>query len=544
MRITLGRLGLLVGLQLTVPGYGQPAGRVSDVPNQPPNRTVTGTVINSVSGLPVRQALVQMFGNSPATVLTGPDGRFQLNHVPEGQILLFVQKPGFFDASSIPGASGTPGSLVTVGSGKNDFRMTLYPAARIVGRATDADGEGVENISIQILSEQIAEGRKLSVLRSGANTDDDGFFRIDGLTPGRYKVFANGHLLPRSSWNAPPEVSVPAYYPDSRDLASAQQIEVRAGQEFRADFHLRSERGFRVVAAVSGMPDRANVGFSFEDASGQGVAFGPTSFDQSKAQFVAEAVSSGTWKLILSANDSQANSYELRQEIVVDDADVTDLQFRLHPLASIPVKVNHATNTVQPSSETDLADTSLNASLISVEPSRYVAYGRQALGSPPVGAFVNVSAGKNKLNMQPSGNECLESAWYGGVDLTRDFMVVGSGEYAQALTINLRADCASLTVKLQSEGQTRSGFVLIVPTSGLAEPAALPVTAPTPIQPTNVSIPLTLSPGSYQVFAFSSLDGLEYANPEALRGYPSQTVNLDPGQKAELTLELIERKGG
>jgi hypothetical protein len=167
MRTTLGRLGLFVGLQLTVPGYGQPVGLVSDVPNHPPNRTVTGTVINSVSGLPIRQALVQMFGNSPATVLTGPDGRFQLNQVPEGQILLFVQKPGFFDARSIPGLSGTAGSQVMVASGKNDFRMTLYPAARITGRVTDADGEGAENISIEILSEQIAEGRKLTVRRSG-----------------------------------------------------------------------------------------------------------------------------------------------------------------------------------------------------------------------------------------------------------------------------------------------------------------------------------------------------------------------------------------
>jgi hypothetical protein len=54
-----------------------------------------------------------------------------------------------------------------VASGKNDFRMTLYPAARITGRVTDADGEGAENISIEILSEQIAEGRKLTVRRSG-----------------------------------------------------------------------------------------------------------------------------------------------------------------------------------------------------------------------------------------------------------------------------------------------------------------------------------------------------------------------------------------
>ena len=545
MLTTLGRLGLLAASQITVLCYGQEVGLVPGVPNQPPSRTVTGTVINAVSGVPIRHALVQAPGIVPATVLTGPDGRFRFDNIPEGQVLISVQKPGFFDARSIPGVSEHQANpFVTVGSGKNDFGIALYPAARIVGRVTDADGETAENISVQVLSEQIVQGRKLLVPQNGGTTDDDGFYRIDGLIPGRYKIFANGQLLPASSWNAPPEVSVPAYYPDSRDLASAQQIELKAAEEYRADFHLHSEPGFRVVAAVGGLPNPPNVGFSFENASGQSVMFGAMNFDQSKAQFVAQAVPSGAWTLVLAANDGQANSYEAREEIVVDGAAVTDLQFTMHPLASIPVKVNHAVNKGQP--ETDVAETAINASLISVEPFRHSAYGLQAQGSPPVATFSNVAAGKYKLNMQPFGSECLESAWYGSVDLTRDYLVVGSGVSSvdtQALTINLRGDCATLSFKLQPGEQPRIGLVLIVGSSPVAEPETLPVQVPTLAQPDNVSMPLTLSPGSYQVYAFSSVDGLEYANPEALRGYPSRTVNLEPGQKAEITLELIEPKG-
>jgi uncharacterized protein (DUF2141 family) len=33
----------------------------------------------------------------------------------------------------------------------------------------------------------------------------------------------------------------------------------------------------------------------------------------------------------------------------------------------------------------------------------------------------------------------------------------------------------------------------------------------------------TLSPGTYHVYAVSDLEGLEYANPEAMRGIPSQS---------------------
>jgi hypothetical protein len=553
MRSTFSRLGSvwgsamrcqlsLVVLQLVPLCYGQPVGLVPDAPNPAPVRTVTGIVTNAVSGVPIRHALVQASGIVPAPVLTGPDGRFRFDNIPEGQVLISVQKPGYFDANSIPGYSQRQvNPFATVGSGKNDFRIALYPAARIVGRVTDADDEPAENISVQVLSEQIVQGRKLLVPQNGGTTDDDGFYRIDGLIPGRYKIFANGHLLPASSWNAPPEVSVPAYYPYSRDLASAQKIELKAAEEYRADFHLHSEPGFRVVAAVGGLPNSPNVGFSLENASGQNVMFGVMNFDTRKGQFTAQAVPSGAWTLVFSANDGQASSYEAREEIMVDRADVTDLQFTMHPLASIPVKVNHGDNKGQP--ETQGADTALNASLNSVEPSRYFTYGLQVQGSPPLVTFSNVAAGKYKLNVQSLGSECLESAWYGSVDLTRDYLVVGSNVDPQTLTINLRGDCATLNVKLQPGDQPRIGLVLIVGSSPIAEPETMPVQAPTPTQRENVSMPFTLSPGSYQVYAFSSVAGLEYANPEVLRGYASQTVNLEPGQKAELTLELIEPKG-
>jgi hypothetical protein len=218
----------------------------------------------------------------------------------------------------------------------------------------------------------------------------------------------------------------------------------------------------------------------------------------------------------------------LRQEIVVDGADVVDLQFVLHSYASIPVQVNHAADI--PNGD------GLNATLISMESFQYSQYGLRAEGSPPVLTFDNVPAGKFRLSLQPSGSECLESAAYGSIDLTRDYLVVGAGEEPQAITIKMRADCATLSVKLQPAEHPRDAFLIVVPSSALAEPEIQGVAK-------GSAGSFTLSPGSYQVFAFSTVDGLEYANPEALRGYPSQTVNLDPGQKVEITVEPSERKG-
>jgi hypothetical protein len=512
---------------------------------------VTGTVTNAVTGEPVRRALVQMNGATSGAVLTGADGRFQFADVPEGPAVFSLQKPGFSDPRFTPSQWGMPNAFFTVGSGKNDFHLTLLPNSKIIGHITDGDGEPLANVQVQILLEQIWQGRKQWQPRNSASTDEDGSYRAEDLTPGRYIVFAmSGAVSPQSS-NGPREVIAPKYYPAAPDLASAQPLDLRAGQEFRADFRLRAERGYRVTAQVSGIAPGLGVGFSMQNASGQNVWFEGMQFDPTHGQFIATALPPGLWTLVLSANDTQGHGYQTRQEIAVGHTDV-DLQIQLRPAASIPVTVNHPTtqtpDTEQPQiiqmiNGQKMMNPGIGATLISTDASSMQSVGLQMQGDPPALEFNDVPPGKYKLDVQ-SGNECLESAWYGSVDLTRDYVVIDANGGTQPLTINLRADCGTLTAKLRPEERSHNGFVLVVPSSPVGEPKILQVQqASTPQVFGGFAYPsLTLPPGSYQVFALTSLEGLEYSNPEALRNYPSQSVNLGPGQKTELTVELTERK--
>jgi len=518
--------------------------------NQAPRHTIAGVVTNAVTGEPIRRALVQLNGTASAAVLTGSDGRFQFADVPEGQILFSTQKPGFSDPRFTPGSHwGMPNAFFTVDSGKNDFHLTLLPNSKIVGHITDTDGEPVENVQVQILFEQIVQGRKQWQPRNTASTDENGSYRAEDLTPDRYVIFVSGQTLPPQRLNAPREVSAPKYYPDTPDLASAQPIDLRAGQEFRADFRLRTERGYRVTAQVSGVPAGMGVGFSLQNAGGQNIWFEGMQFDPAHRQVVVPALPPGIWTLFLSANDAQGHTYQTRQEIAVSHADVTDLQILLRPAARIPVTINHPADTVQPPmvqmiNGNKVMNPGISATLNSVEPSDVRAYGLGMQGDPPVTEFSDVAPGKYKLDVQAFGSECVESARYGSVDLTRDYVLVDPNGGTQPLTINLRADCSTLTAKLRPEERSHSGFVLVVPSSSLGEPKVLPLQAHSNSSPFNGfnNPSLTLSPGSYQVFALTSLDGLEYANPEALRNYPSQSVNLGAGEKTELTVELTERK--
>jgi hypothetical protein len=514
--------------------------------NQGPRRTVTGSVTNAVSGEPIRHALVQLSGSRSATVLTGPDGRFQITDVPEGPVSLSAQKPGFFDSRTMRGADGMQFNAFKVSSGKNDFQLRLLPAGRIEGKVTDRDGEPVKDIQVQVLAEQVLQGHKQWQARNASSTDDDGSYEVADLLPGRYIVFANGHTLPAQSWNAPREVSAPTYFPNAVDLASAQAIDIAPGQQFRADLQLRTERGFRITGQASGVPGAMGVGLSMQNASGQTVWFDGMSFDQSRGQFIAPTVPSGTWTLVLSANNGRGQMYEARQEIAVNHVDVSDVQIVLHPAMSIPVTINHPANQA-PGAAQPNADRgpSVFATLTSLDAFNFQSYGTQPQGDPPALAFPNITAGKYRLDVQTYGKECLESAWYGSVDLLRDYMTVGSdGGGTQPITINLRADCATLTAKVRPGGHVpATGILLVVPGSSFAAPKVLPIVTQLPPEFSGMGLDAAvLSPGSYQVFAFSSLEGLEYANPEVLRGYPSQSVNLEPGQRAEVTVELSERK--
>jgi hypothetical protein len=521
-----------------------------NVTNPPPRHTVSGTVTNAVTGEPVRRALVQMNGPVSSAMLTSADGRFRFSEVPEGQIFFSVQKPGFSDQANQLGRANTG---LTVGSGKNDFPLTLLPNSKMVGHIIDADGEPLEGVQVQILFEQIWQGRKQWQPRNSASTDEDGAYRVEDLTPGRYVVFEMGSAVPQQSATGPREVIAPKYYPAAPDLASAQPVDLRAGQEFRADFRLRAEPGYRVTAQVSGVPAGQGMGFSLQNASGQNFWSQGMQYDQAHGQLIVPALPAGLWTLFLNANDTQGHGYQTRQEIAVSHTDL-EIQIPLRPAISVPVTVNHpatqAPDTEQPSQIVQmingqrLMNPGIGATLIPTDPSSMQSVGLQVQGDPPALLFNDVPPGKYKLDVQAFSNECVESAWYGSVDLTRDFVMIDANGGTQPLTINLRADCSTLTAKLRPEERFPSGFVLVVPSSPVGEPKVLQVQQPSThtVSTGFPTLSLTLSPGSYQVFALTSLDGLEYSNPEALRNYPSQSINLGPGQKTELTVELTERK--
>src|SRR5512133_2919633 len=65
-------------------------------PAQTGTITLTGVVVNSVTGEPISRALIQMQGMASRVALTDSDGKFQFENLPETQAMLTAHKPGYF----------------------------------------------------------------------------------------------------------------------------------------------------------------------------------------------------------------------------------------------------------------------------------------------------------------------------------------------------------------------------------------------------------------------------------------------------------------
>ncbi len=512
---------------------------VNPLAPQPPGplRTVTGTVVNGITGEPIRRALVRLNGAASASALTGADGRFQFEDIPEGPIALFPQKPGYFDSRSAVGNPLSPGAFgFTVGPGKNDFRVPLFPAARIIGTVSDTNADAIEFAQVSVLLEQIVDGRKQWQNRGTSLTDDDGSFRIDDLVSGRYIIFFAGHAANARNSDGSWDVWPPAYYPDGADLASAQPIELQPGEISRTDFRAHMQHGFSIRGTVTGMTGALMGGLSLWGSSSQSIQVGGTHFDQTKGDFAIDGVPTGRWTLSYETNDNQGHRYLAKREIAVGHTDISNLQVALFPAASIPVTVTHAASSDQSPNPQQPVTPSFYGTLISQDSLNPTQIGITNQGDPPQPRFENVAPGKYRLRIQ-TGGECVESAWYGSIDLLNDYLVIAEGAGGnQPITVNMQSACATINIHVQAKDRQQSGVVLVIPANPIQETFVLPWVGEIQWSP-------PLPAGSYQLYNLSNISGLEYANPEVMRGYPSQSVTLTAGQKADVTLEVTERKG-
>jgi len=250
---------------------------------------IEGTVINSVTGEAVPRALVQLMGPAQESVLTGGDGRFHFDAVPEGQVAVTGIKPGFFDQMERKRRYWMQ-YAITVGPDTKPITVTLVPEGVIHGHVEDVNGEPIENAQIRVTQFRIQEGRKERQEAAYGKTDEEGNFRIADLRQGTYYVgveanFSRLQNLIEQAKKSREGYPAVVYYPNSPDLSAAQPVNLTPGQRIELQFSLKREPMFHVSGKVTGVPPGMSANFQWLDLTGGALAF--ANVNASGANFAA-----------------------------------------------------------------------------------------------------------------------------------------------------------------------------------------------------------------------------------------------------------------
>lgn len=554
--------GLLSGAQIA---RGQLFVPSTGGPNQPPGQTaqhlrkVTGMVVNAATGAGIPKALVQgPTSTGQVSVLTGPDGHFEIDEVPDGAAMFMPRKPGYFNEQELEQGSGAP-RMIQISENTPDIQLKLFPEGVIEGRVLDEAGEPVEGAALQALVSQVREGRRRWEEAGGGSTDDTGTFRVASLRPGQYLVYVDaGGSRGRKAGEKFDLVFAPAYYPGAATPAEATPISISAGQHVQADFSLKRQPGYIATGVVTNVPQGSGAGIYAKPvgaAANMNMLVGTGT--KPNGEFRLGPLAEGDYVLTLQAQNGQT---ALWQEIplVIGHANVTNLQLALDPPYEIPVQLTVVrTKPAEPDDGPGFSV--LDGPVSSRRPSaRHRGQGAQlgnitfnSADNPAYSQYVPLHEQSDQQNeplvvkalrpgtyhMNSPGNGAfyVESARSGDIDLLDAPLVIRSGAAPPPIQITLRDDSANLMVNCTKDAKNQNCAVILAPAHG--QPRLFFASA------TSGAFGNSLAPGDYRAYAFDYAADLEYANPEAMREYASkgQEFTLEPNDQKTITLEVIHR---
>jgi len=299
------------------------------------NGSIEGTVLDAVTGEPIRKAEVNLSGAAapgvPQTDLragTDASGHFAFRALPAGAYWLFAQHTNYAYAS----APGPARIALQTGEQKSGIEIRLTPQGTISGKVVDEFDAPVANCFVSALRRQSQNGHRSLVNRNGVATNDRGEYWIQGLEKGRFYVAARcggeleapHALMPARDPRRPTLVYAPQFYPGVPDANGATRLAVTPGTETQGvDFRVHRVTGVtvrvRVDAPGPSVLQNGNVQVlllppSLEPFETGGLG---ASFDRRTGEFQIRSVTPGSYVILVSTAPGNAPFYQGRLPLQV-----------------------------------------------------------------------------------------------------------------------------------------------------------------------------------------------------------------------------------
>lgn len=435
---------------------------------------ITGRVVNE-KGQPLANARVSLRAvgsmNAGQSTITDQDGRFEVSGLERMTYQIAAWATAYAPQPRNP--FDTQSSNVRVG---DSVTLVLMKGAVITGTVASQTGEPVVGVRVRarLIRDQELLPWPYAQMSMERLTDDRGVYRIYGLPPGTYVVWAGGAGM--YAGQDPFDGDVPTYAPAStRDEAT--EIVVRAGEEAtNVDIRYRGEPGRIISGTVTGPATDQQFGVELTSVKETGVQWSSMrgANTQQGVGFSFQGIDDGDYYITArSFLPSQEWTLSAAKRITVKGADVTGIELVTQPLSSVSGRVvledssaNECTDKARPLFSETLVSAWHKETEATKELPRFV-WSLGAPSAPDAEGNVrlrNLSPGDYRFVTQFSGKYWflrsislppLKTQPAKPVDAARTWTTIKSGDRLSGLTITLAHGAASLRGQIVlAEGQS------------------------------------------------------------------------------------------
>jgi hypothetical protein len=527
--------------------------------------TISGTLIDSVTGQPIERAAVTLTPVPARDHLTGfttaSDGHFQFSGLVAGKYNLMARAHGYLTQAF--NQHEIYSSAIAVGPGLEPenliFRLT--PECVITGAVTDEAGEPVRGAQVSLYHDSINAGFRQVRAVQNAVTDDQGSYHFGHLEAGQYFVVVSARVWyaqrpePTHATNTPrvgryygagkldAKIATPSndsyeaprspldvvypltFYPGATDPSSASPITVNPGERFIANVRLQPVPAAHLTISSSSVRDGTLLSAHIEQKTLWGEFQPPeaASIWDGPGKTLITGIPPGRYKMKIIEMKASGGE-EVRESEMEVASDGTIDQGRTESGVHLTAMLKDVGGTGKP----------LHGALRLYDPATRANFSAQIPSSGEVQFGETVAPGRYVVTVAQSGGAFVQSVSGTGAKIAGGMVTLEAGSQAKLL-VTLGHGYARITGTAQKNGKPFAGaMVLLIPE-----------------QDSNIALfqrdqsdsdgTFTLQnvvPGKYRVVALEHGWELEWMNPAVRKRFAGGAVAIEVSTNENKDLKL------